>query len=337
MRQAYRVRSRIGAVLSRALPRRTLHRVFFIVSVFLIVVALVGVASRFYAAGSSVTLGMVAAAPYVMSTSVIALVLTLISRQWLYSLVAIAVLAVCATTQTHLYVASTAPEDAVSVSVMTANLRLGEASAQSLIHAVQRHKVDILMAEELTSAEADRLNAAGLSALLPYRAVRPGEGAVGTGLWSRYPLTDVRYPTQLTFAMVTARVEVPGLRLRPTAVALHVPGPVPNATAWKTDISRLPSLLDRLPTDAPVVVGGDFNATNDMPQFRQLLSHGYRDAADQAGAGYTRSYPSNRWFPPLIAIDHVVTRGAVATAVSTVQISGSDHRALATRIALPRG
>ena len=86
-----------------------------------------------------------------------------------------------------------------------------------------------------------------------------------------------------------------------------------------------------------MVVGGDFNATPDTAQFRDVLAAGYDDAADQAGAGLTRTYPSDRWFPPLIAIDHVLCRGA-ATAVraSTVEIDGSDHRALLVHLRLAR-
>jgi endonuclease/exonuclease/phosphatase (EEP) superfamily protein YafD len=95
-------------------------------------------------------------------------------------------------------------------------------------------------------------------------------------------------------------------------------------------------VLDGLPAGRPVIVGGDFNATPDVAQFRSVLRTGFADAADQAGAGMTRTYPADRWFPPLIAIDHVLTRGgAVATGVQTVSISGSDHRALLARIAVP--
>jgi endonuclease/exonuclease/phosphatase (EEP) superfamily protein YafD len=73
-------------------------------------------------------------------------------------------------------------------------------------------------------------------------------------------------------------------------------------------------------------------------QFRRILAGGFADAADQAGAGYTRSYPADRWYPPLIAIDHVLTRnGPVATAVDTVTVEGSDHRSLVARVAVPRG
>jgi len=43
---------------------------------------------------------------------------------------------------------------------------------------------------------------------------------------------------------------------------------------------------------APLVVAGDFNATRDHRQFRDLWnSTGYRDAGDDSGAGLMPTYP----------------------------------------------
>ena len=74
-----------------------------------------------------------------------------------------------------------------------------------------------------------------------------------------------------------------------------------------------------------------------MRPFRKLLTNGYRDAAEQAGAGRTFTYPSNRRFPPIIGIDHVLTRNCTAVSMRTVEIAGTDHRALLTTVMVPRG
>jgi endonuclease/exonuclease/phosphatase (EEP) superfamily protein YafD len=81
-----------------------------------------------------------------------------------------------------------------------------------------------------------------------------------------------------------------------------------------------------------VVVAGDFNATVDHAQFRDLLDHGYSDAAEQSGAGYLPTYPNDRWYGPLIGIDHVLVRGMRAGSVDTYGLPGSDHRALLARL-----
>jgi endonuclease/exonuclease/phosphatase (EEP) superfamily protein YafD len=84
-----------------------------------------------------------------------------------------------------------------------------------------------------------------------------------------------------------------------------------------------------------VIVAGDFNSTPDMRQFRDLLSNGYRDAVDQTGGGFAPTFSSDAWHPPLIVIDHVLTRQAAAASIRTVYIRGSDHRALLATIEVP--
>jgi endonuclease/exonuclease/phosphatase (EEP) superfamily protein YafD len=72
-----------------------------------------------------------------------------------------------------------------------------------------------------------------------------------------------------------------------------------------------------------------------MRQFRELLTNGYRDAVEQLGAGYAPTFRANADIPPLITIDHILTRNAAAKSINTVTVDGSDHRALLATIAIP--
>ena len=66
------------------------------------------------------------------------------------------------------------------------------------------------------------------------------------------------------------------------------------------------------------------------------MNHGYATRRIRSALDHAPTKPSNRWFPPLIAIDHVLTGGgAVTTKVETVGIAGSDHRAVLARAAIP--
>ena len=185
--------------------------------------------------------------------------------------------------------------------------------------------------------EQDALGRAGLDTLLPYHASEPRDGGGGTGLWSRYPLSDEQEPDRFTFAFVAARIQVPDVSGPVQVAALHASGPVPDSSFWQRDMEGFRGYLQALSASMPTIVGGDFNATPDTVQFRRILGTGFHDAADQAGGGYTRTYPADRWFGPLIAIDHVLSRnGPVATEVSTLTIQGSDHRALLATVSVPR-
>jgi endonuclease/exonuclease/phosphatase (EEP) superfamily protein YafD len=83
------------------------------------------------------------------------------------------------------------------------------------------------------------------------------------------------------------------------------------------------------------MLAADLNATPGNLEFRRLLRDGYRDAAEQAGAGLTRTHPSDvRLLPPLFAVDHILTRGCAATSVCTLPIPGTDHRALLAEITI---
>ncbi len=281
-------------------------------------------------------LGVSAFSPYLMLGAPLAVIVLAVSREWLGAVVALVVTAVAVATQVPLYTSSDPPAQAATLVTMTSNLRIGGADPASVVAAARRHNVDVLMLQELTPEEQQRLESAGLDRLLPYHLSDPRSAATGTGLWSRYPLTEKVTRTDFSWAFVTAEVRIPGAAKPVSLAALHMPGPYPNSVLWHHDIAHLPSVLSTLGGGSgTVVVGGDFNATPDLHQFRELLTHGYADGADQAGAGMTRTYPSNSSLPPMIAIDHVLTRDAVATAADTVKIAGTDHRALVVRVAIP--
>ena len=93
-----------------------------------------------------------------------------------------------------------------------------------------------------------------------------------------------------------------------------------------------------LQNSAAVIIGGDYNSTPDMRQFRDLLTNGYRDAVQQTGSGFAPTFKADSsWGPPLITIDHILTRNAVASSVRTVKVPGSDHRAVLATIKVPTG
>jgi endonuclease/exonuclease/phosphatase (EEP) superfamily protein YafD len=291
-------------------------------------VAVLGLAARCVAAGPVLVIGLAAAAPYLLLAAPLSAVLFTLARHWPGLVLALVPVVIGLAVQLPLFVAVPAPSHGIDLVVMTANIRFGGADAGSVVQAARDRRADVLMIEELTSAAAGRLNSAGITREFPYRLALPRDNAAGTGLWSRFPLHDAHAVPGLTYAAATAGITVGPHATPVQLVALHVAGPYPNTTDWDRDMARLPGILRRIAPAGRVLVGGDFNATPDVAQFRRLLIDGYGDAADEAGSGLTATFPANAWYPPLIAIDHVLTREAVATATRTVRVTGSDHRAL---------
>ncbi|MEU1726112.1 endonuclease/exonuclease/phosphatase family protein [Nonomuraea sp. NPDC005692] len=210
--------------------------------------------------------------------------------------------------------------------VLTANLNGGRGDARTIVDLVRTLNVDVLSLQELTWSERDRLAAAGLETLLPYQVTKPETwGPVGSGVYARHPLrerTGVFQPVGHHMPVVEAAL--PGGAVE--VVVVHPVAPVPSTVPeWEAGVGTLPPAPS---TGAPRVLAGDFNATLDHAVFRRLLGTGYTDAAAATGKGLVPTWPMRR-FPPLVAIDHVLTDGrARAVDVRILDLPGSDHRAL---------
>ena len=170
----------------------------------------------------------------------------------------------------------------------------------------------------------------------------PAPDAGGIGLWSRFPLAEVS-PAKLG----TRRSPPPGCRspmslFDPLVASVHVTSPLQAYGKpfgdWRSGITSTKAVLDRFADAAgpgSVIVAGDFNSTPDMRQFRDLLTNGYRDAVEQTGAGFAPTFPSNTLLPPLITIDHVLTRHAAASSIRAIDLRGSDHRSVLATVDVP--
>lgn len=289
---------------------------------------------RHWRATSDTELAVIALTPWLMLVPVLGLVVGLLTRRKVATVLAAVVVVGCVATQLPHFLAEDAPSDATTITVMTLNVRLGRADAAQIVDTVRSQHVDVLMLEELTLTSLHRLKAAGLERALPHGWGQVGASAEGTALWTRLPLHHAKLSLFLTFWSVTGDVVVPGVAHPVRVVAVHPMGPLNPRSAWKHDIARVPALLREQPA-GPAVVAGDFNATADSPWFRDILAvPGWANAIDQAGSGPIFTY--NATCVPVIGIDHVLTRGAVATGVRPVSIDGTDHRGIIATIAVPR-
>ena len=213
--------------------------------------------------------------------------------------------------------------------VATANLQFGRADAAAVVALVRTHRVSVLALQELTPDAERRLGEAGLFAELPYRATQARDGAAGTGIVARVPLTPVDVELRpATFAQVAVRADLPGLgpvellAVHPTAPFRSGEGP-----RWVREITEVPAP----PAGGPArVVLGDFNATLDHRPLRTLLATGYRDAADETGRGLVPTWPTDMApLPRFAAIDHALLAGPVAaSSVAVEPVAGTDHATL---------
>ena len=310
-----------------------------VIGVLAVGVAVVGLVARYMPIRNDALLVVAAASPYLMAAGPVGMILLAIGRQWVPTVLAACLCVVMVGVQLPRYVGpKTGGPPAAAVRVMSANLRYGQADPHALV-ALARDSADVLVVQEMTPRAASGLSAAGVDDTFPHRVIDPRDQAAGIGIWSRFPIGESGSVGGYALPMLRARIRVPDVVIEPTVVAVHLAAPwVQPIELWQQDMARLQSALHELARDAgadAVIVAGDLNATFDMMPFRRLLSEGYRDAAEQAGAGLTRSYPSRPRRPPMLGIDHVLVHNCVATSARTVVVRKSDHRGLLVTVDVP--
>jgi endonuclease/exonuclease/phosphatase (EEP) superfamily protein YafD len=312
-------------------------RALTMIAVALLAVSAAALVARYVPIRNRVLLAVAALAPYLMLGAPLAVVSFGFARHWVSATMATVLTVATVAVQMPWHFRTKAPPG-VGVRLVSANLRYGRADPAAVVQIVRATNADILGVQELTPEKAELLSARGLDELLPHRALRAREGPAGVGIWSRYPVDAGTVDERFWLGLLTARIHIPGVHAPSTVVVTHMSAPWPEPIdGWRTDLNRLGTALQEVATDAegPIMVAADLNATRDIREFRRLLRDGYRDGAEQAGAGLTRTHPADIFLPPVFAVDHILTRGCVATSMRTLRLPGSDHRALVAEVIAP--
>jgi endonuclease/exonuclease/phosphatase family metal-dependent hydrolase len=168
------------------------------------------------------------------------------------------------------------------------------------------------------------------------------DGEYGTGLLSRSPIQSVEtrpLPVDVPDELAEMHYEPRGLlhaRIRVPDGDLHLVGT--HLDYHGRPDFRHPQLLElmayvarEIPRDAPVVLGGDFNAEPGSAEI-QALTLPFMDAWTACGSGAGDTFPADR---PDRRIDYVFLRGARCGAATVVDTQVSDHRPVVVDLHLP--
>jgi endonuclease/exonuclease/phosphatase (EEP) superfamily protein YafD len=283
---------------------------------------------------------LIAWTPFVIPLAVLVAIATGVLRRWTPL--------ACAAIATVLLLVAVAPRalggghepagaDGPELRVLSVNLKLGRADPASVVDLVSENGIDVLCIQELTPEALTRLARAGLSRLLPHEVAVPDVESLGGAILSRFPLRAVAgaEPAGYPFAMPRAAVAIPGAA-PVEAVSVHPVPPTSSADVedWQRGLEALPATGEDRPLTLLI---GDFNATLDHRELREVIDRGYVDAGDATGGGLVATWP-NRAARPGVTIDHVLADERVAiTDYEVHDLPGSDHRAVAAVLRLPSG
>jgi endonuclease/exonuclease/phosphatase (EEP) superfamily protein YafD len=286
---------------------------------------------------------LVSFTPYVAALSVVPLVLAVaLRRWWTAAAAAVVAIALAACVLPRWVTDSDAVPAAASgptVRVLSANLRVGEGDAATVVRLVREQRADVLALQEFTPEAQQALTAAGLDQLLPQHALVPWDGVAGSAIYSRYPLRDDGGRANPGgFRQARATLSVPGA----APVVMESVHPVAPTSREATPYSLAGLAAEPAATPhGPVrLLVGDFNATLDHAALRRLLGTGYRDAASVVGQGFTPTWPyygPRSELYPKITIDHVLADARIGvTQVAVFAVPLTDHRAVLAELVLPR-
>jgi endonuclease/exonuclease/phosphatase (EEP) superfamily protein YafD len=221
-----------------------------------------------------------------------------------------------------------------AVTVFSSNLEFGGGNADDVVRGIRDHSADVVVLVELTPQAVSRLKAAGLDKELPYAVGHAESGTTGAMIRSRWPLTLLdpgRGVDGSLFWEPYALVARPAGAFR--IKAIHTRQPIVTARGWHQDLDRIREWQLAQPTDQPLMLAGDFNASQSHPAFRSMLE-GLTDAHRATGGGWVRTWPQGRRIPPFVQLDHILGRGLTATDAGVVPVQGTDHAAVWATVTL---
>ncbi|MFJ2935156.1 endonuclease/exonuclease/phosphatase family protein [Streptomyces sp. NPDC087219] len=210
------------------------------------------------------------------------------------------------------------------VKVIAANVEFGQGTG-ALVELVRRERPQLVFVSECDRACRSTLTKT-FAAALPHYASVEGEGSTGSIVLSSYPLTDWRMiPAAMGMPGATADIAGVPVRLQ----LAHPLPPVPRQVSlWKRELGRVKDAVAAQRT-GPMLVAGDFNASQDHAAFRAILAAGgLQDAARRADRSRAPTWPAEGPLPPFVQIDHVLVRDFSVREVRFLDIPGSDHRAV---------
>ncbi|MFI8517565.1 endonuclease/exonuclease/phosphatase family protein [Streptomyces sp. NPDC085481] len=212
------------------------------------------------------------------------------------------------------------------VRVLASNVEFGQAT-EALIEAVRKERPQLAYVSECDPA-CGRALAAALGAELPYRTAVESTGSRGSVLLSARPLRNPR--------AVPGRMGMPGAdtELGGRTVHLQLAHPLPpvprQVHLWERESARIRDYAAAHRDAGPVLLAGDFNASQDHAVLRAVLDAGrLHDAARLAGRARTPTWPQGSPVPPYVQIDHVlVSDDFRVRGVRFLSLAGTDHRAV---------
>lgn len=220
------------------------------------------------------------------------------------------------------------PSQGTPLRVMTMNLLYLNRDTNAILRQIRENNPDIIAMQEYSKVIDPTVQAA--LAAYPYRFTAPiSNSSQGMAIYSRVPIKAELQRSHNVMGVtsrIRAEFEWDGKKI----VLYDVHPTCPNGMRQIVrNQMQAVDLIDQLATEKnPVIVAGDFNATETTASAVALKRSGLSDSHEVAGFGHTTTWPNKGWlrFLPGFQIDHVYFSSALMCRRCWVAGgTGSDH------------
>ncbi len=219
--------------------------------------------------------------------------------------------------------------------VMSYNVWRNNTDMAAVARVIHHQQPDLLLLQEIRSDGLKKLIAA-LKSLDDREVYSVAAAPIQQAVISRFPLK------QLESSWKKGRTQKI-LATTPWGPLLVLNAHPPRGQ-WQRRHKQMALLLeaDVAPAETPVILGGDFNTTDQSLTYRLIDRH-LDNAHWQAGRGFGFTYPSSSYrfkglipCPPLVRIDHIFysSHFEVSRAATLSDSGGSDHLPVVAELVL---
>jgi endonuclease/exonuclease/phosphatase (EEP) superfamily protein YafD len=211
-----------------------------------------------------------------------------------------------------------------AVRIFFANVRNLNREHDALLQEIAESHPDVVVLVESSGWWQDAFRRSSLMATYPYGSGIDSAFPGGVNIFSKLPITTDTQDWIVGRCIETVEIPLGSQTLH--LIGLHAPRPMDRRDNnydgyWR----RVFPLI--IGTRRPLVVVGDFNATQYSLVYERLKASGLRSAHEDRGRGYATSWPNGQFWLPPIRIDQALLSPEVAClGISEGVGTGSDHK-----------
>jgi len=219
-------------------------------------------------------------------------------------------------------VAGTSP----TLRVFFANVAATNIQHESLLKEIAAANPDVIVLVEFSWPWHIAFKSAPVMAPYKYGAGWLQSHIGSVNVFSKLPLKSEKQDWISGRAVHTADIQLGAQTLR--LIGLHAPRPIGSPMYnyhgyWE---QMIPILTGE---QGPVVIVGDFNATEHSRVYRNLTADRLRSAHDDRGRGYAATWPNGQlWLPPIRIDQAFVSPEVECVRIVEGEGRGSDHKPL---------